>query len=350
MSQDDLAAARRFLLVLLLAALLLVGAVVWPLASALFLAAVLAVVLAPLQARLAKWLRGRPNLAAGIQVLAVLLLLVGPLLAMSAIVMREATDGARFILDTVRSEGMSGLVQRLPAPLADYATRALGQLGHISKTIEEQVNAQGARAASVVGAALLATGSLLFELAMMAIALFFLLVGGNELVAWIDDVTPLRRGQTRELLAEFKKVSYAVIVSSLISAGVQAAAALAGYLIASVPHPVFFAGVTFFFALIPVIGAASVCLFAALILLVTGHPYMAMFLAAWGVLVVGLVDNVVKPYLIKGETEMHGAVVFFALLGGLGAFGVIGLLIGPLAVAMLLSLLRMYRRDYMSSP
>jgi len=350
MSQDDLAAARRFLLVLLLAALLLVGAVVWPLASALFLAAVLAVVLAPLQARLAKWLRGRPNLAAGIQVLAVLLLLVGPLLAMSAIVMREATDGARFILDTVRSEGMSGLVQRLPAPLADYATRALGQLGHISKTIEEQVNAQGARAASVVGAALLATGSLLFELAMMAIALFFLLVGGNELVAWIDDVTPLRRGQTRELLAEFKKVSYAVIVSSLISAGVQAAAALAGYLIASVPHPVFFAGVTFFFALIPVIGAAAVCLFAALILLVTGHPYMAMFLAAWGVLVVGLVDNVVKPYLIKGETEMHGAVVFFALLGGLGAFGVIGLLIGPLAVAMLLSLLRMYRRDYMSSP
>jgi predicted PurR-regulated permease PerM len=349
MSPDDLA-ARRFLSVLLLAALLLVGAVVWPLASALFLAAVLAVVLAPLQARLAKWLRGRPNLAAGILVLAVLLLLVVPLLAMSAVVVREATDGARFILDTVRSEGMSGLVQRLPVPLADYAARALGHLGDISKTIEAQLNAQGARAASALGAALLATGSLLFELAMMAIALFFLLVGGNELIAWIDGVTPLRRGQTRELLAEFKKVSYAVIVSSLITAGVQAAAALAGYLIASVPHPVFFAGVTFFFALIPMIGAASVCLFAALILLVTGHPYMAIFLAAWGVLAVGLVDNVVKPYLIKGEMEMHGAVVFFALLGGLGAFGVIGLLIGPLAVAMLLSLLRIYRRDYMAAP
>lgn len=349
MSPDDLA-ARRFLSVLLLAALLLVGAVVWPLASALFLAAVLAVVLAPLQARLAKWLRGRPNLAAGILVLAVLLLLVVPLLAMSAVVVREATDGARFILDTVRSEGMSGLVQLLPAPLADYAARALGHLGDISKTIEAQLNAQGARAASALGAALLATGTLLFELAMMAIALFFLLVGGNALIAWIDGVTPLRRGQTRELLAEFKKVSYAVIVSSLITAGVQAAAALAGYLIASVPHPVFFAGVTFFFALIPMIGAASVCLFAALILLVTGHPYMAIFLAAWGVVVVGLVDNVVKPYLIKGEMEMHGAVVFFALLGGLGAFGVIGLLIGPLAVAMLLSLLRIYRRDYMAAP
>jgi predicted PurR-regulated permease PerM len=127
---------------------------------------------------------------------------------------------------------------------------------------------------------------------------------------------------------------------------VQAVAALVGYLISRVPHPVFFAGVTFFFALIPAIGAAAVCLFAALILLATGHPYMALFLAAWGIVVVGLIDNVVKPFLIKGE-EMGGAVVFFALVGGLSTFGMVGLLVGPLAVAAFLSLLRMYRRDFM---
>jgi predicted PurR-regulated permease PerM len=114
-----------------------------------------------------------------------------------------------------------------------------------------------------------------------------------------------------------------------------------------VPHPVFFACATFFFALIPAIGAAAVCLFAALILLVSGHPYMALFLAAWGIAVVGLIDNVAKPYLIKGEVEMGGAVVFFALVGGLTAFGMVGLLVGPLAVAAFLSLLRMYRRDFM---
>jgi predicted PurR-regulated permease PerM len=130
---------------------------------------------------------------------------------------------------------------------------------------------------------------------------------------------------------------------------VQTLAALAGYLIAGVPKAVFFTGLTFFFALIPAIGAATVCLAAALVLLATGHPYMAGFLAVWGLVVVGLVDNVVKPFLIKGDVEMHGAVVFFALIGGIAAFGMIGLLVGPLAVAMLLALLRMYRRDYLKA-
>jgi predicted PurR-regulated permease PerM len=78
-----------------------------------------------------------------------------------------------------------------------------------------------------------------------------------------------------------------------------------------------------------------------------GHPYMAAFLAVWGVVVVGLIDNVAKPFLMKGDVEMHGAVVFFALIGGIAAFGMIGLLIGPLAVAMLLAILRMYKRDFL---
>jgi predicted PurR-regulated permease PerM len=346
MTRDDLA-ARRFLLALLVGALVLVSLVAWPLAEALLLAAVLAVVIAPLQARLTRWLRGRPQASAALLVVAVLLLVVGPILALSAVAVRETTDGVRFLLETVKSEGMAGLLQTLPAPIADYAARALAYLGDFGAAVESQVRAQGPKAASAVGAAVVATGSLLFQLAMMLIALFFLLVSGRELVAWIDGASPLRRGQTQELLSECKKVSYSVIVSTLLTAGVQTLAALAGYLIAGVPQAMFFTGLTFFFALIPAIGAATVCLAAALVLLVSGHPYMAGFLALWGLVVVGLVDNVVKPFLIKGDVEMHGAVVFFSLIGGIAAFGMIGLLVGPLAVAMLLALLRMYRRDYL---
>jgi predicted PurR-regulated permease PerM len=344
---NDNRAARRFLFVLLVGSLALVGLVVWPLAEALVLAAVLAVVLTPLQKRMTRWLRGRPQVSAAILVVAVLLLVIGPILAMSAVAVREATEGVRFLLETARSEGTSGLLQRLPAPLDEYATRLLAYLGDLGATIDSQVQKQGGKAASAVGSALVATGSLLFQLTMMLIALFFLLTSGRELIAWIDGVSPLRRGQTHELLEECRKVSSSVIMSTVITAGVQTLAALVGYLIASVPQTMFFTGVTFFFALIPAIGAAAVCLVAALVLVVTGHPYMAIFLAVWGVAVVGLVDNVAKPYLIKGDVEMHGAVVFFALIGGIAAFGMVGLLIGPLAVAMLLALLRMYRRDYL---
>jgi predicted PurR-regulated permease PerM len=345
MSRDT--SARRFLFLLLLGSMLLVGFVAWPLASALLLAAVLAVVLGRVQDWLSAKLGGRRSFAAAILVIAVLLLLIVPLVSLSAVLVKEATDGARFVLETVRSEGLSGLIDWLPGPVQDFLRRAFEGLGDLGQLAQKHLGEQGPKAASAVASAIAATGGLLFELTMMLIALFFLLVRGHALLAWLDDVLPLRPSQTRELAQEFKKVSYAVIVATLITAAVQTAAALVGYFIARVPHPLFFAGVTFFFAIIPAIGAGAVCLFAALILLATGHPYMAIFLAVWGVLVVGLIDNVVKPYLIKGDVEMGGAVVFFALIGGIAAFGMIGLVVGPLALAIFLALLRMYRRDYM---
>ena len=126
----------------------------------------------------------------------------------------------------------------------------------------------------------------------------------------------------------------------------QTVAALMGYLLARVPVPFFFAAVTFFLALIPAIGAAVVCFAAAGLLLVTGHQWMALFLAIWGVLVVGLVDNVVKPLLVKRGLDMHGAIVFLSLLGGLAAFGTVGLVLGPLIVSFFLALIRIYERDY----
>ena len=73
---------------------------------------------------------------------------------------------------------------------------------------------------------------------------------------------------------------------------------------------------------------------------------MAIFLAVWGVLVVGLVDNLIKPLLVKRGLHMHGAIVFFALLGGLAAFGTVGLLLGPLIVTLFLALVRIHQRDY----
>jgi predicted PurR-regulated permease PerM len=106
---------------------------------------------------------------------------------------------------------------------------------------------------------------------------------------------------------------------------------------------------TFGVAFVPAVGAASVVQVAALLLLMTGHPYAALFLSLWGFLVVAVVDNIAKPLLIKQDIELSAAVVFFALLGGLAAFGAVGLLIGPLSVSLFLALLRMYRRDFVEA-
>jgi predicted PurR-regulated permease PerM len=122
--------------------------------------------------------------------------------------------------------------------------------------------------------------------------------------------------------------------------------ALIGYVIAGAPQPVFFAALTFGVALIPAVGATAVVLLLAALQALTGHTTAAIFLAAWGLVVVGLVDNLVKPLLIRGGVQLHGAVVFFALIGGLAAFGAIGLVLGPLVVALLLAVLRIYHRDF----
>ncbi len=345
-------AAKRFFLTLLFASAILFVMVLAPLWEALFMAAVLAGALWPLNKRLSQRMGKRRGLAAAVILAGVVVLIVGPLVGMSAFVFTEARAGVKFVNETVKSDGVQGLLEKLPAPLRKLGTTVLEQLpkdaeGDVDdKSVGQSVTAQGGRAAAVLGNAMSATGSIVFHVAMLLIALYFLLVQGEELIIWLDKASPLRVGQTRELLAEFKKVSYAVLMSSVITSAVQAVAAFVGYLIARVPHPIFFAFVTFFVAFIPAIGAGAVCLAASLLLVVTGHPYPAIFLGIWGVVVVGLVDNVIKPYLIKGDVEMDGAIVFFALLGGLAAFGAVGLLVGPLAVALFLALMRMYHRDF----
>lgn len=350
--------ARRVFVVLIVISLLLLGTVIAPFATAFFLAAVLAGALYPLERRLTRIMRGRRTLSASFIVVMVVLLLLIPIAGLAAVVVREATEGYRYLSETLRSEGVNGLVADLPDRLERQVRWLLDRLNiggeeglrSLNEAVGEQVQAQGSSAAQAVTGAVAATGTVVVQAVFMLIALFFFLTDGKALVGWIEDVSPLKRGQAREILLEFRKVSVAVIVSSGATAGVQAVAALVGYLIARVPSAFFFATVTFFVALIPAVGAAAVCLALALLLFATGHPWAALFLAIWGVVVVGLVDNVVKPILVKRGLSMHGAIVFFALLGGLAFFGTVGLLLGPMIVSFFLALIRIYQRDYGNAP
>jgi len=329
----------KFFLFLMVAAGILLGLVIYPLARVLFLAAVLAGVLWPLRVWLTRKLGKRPGLAAGLLTGGVIVLVLGPLAAGVAFIIRDGDAGVRFVADTARSARVAGMIAELPAGAQDFLNDVIARLPEDMGDVAEQLGPQGGKAAAKVG-------RFGVSAAMMMIALFFFLRRGDDLVTWLDSVSPLHKGRTRELMQTFGRVSYAVVLSAIVTAAVQAVAALIGFLIARVPNPLFFTVVTFFTAFIPAVGAASVCLVAAALLVVTGHLPMGIFLAAWGIVVVGLVDNVIKPLLIKRGMEIHGGVVFFSLVGGLAAFGAIGLLVGPLAVAFFLALLRMYHRDY----
>ncbi len=342
--------ARRVFAGLILLSIFLLAVIVQPFAKAFFLAAVLAGALYGLHKKLTHAFRGRANLSAGVVCFGVIITLLLPLTGFTAFLISEAASGMRYIRETLRTEGVEGLKERVPGPVRKLSDMLMERFQveemQLNEKLQEQVSAQGGTAARAVTGAVAATGSFFFQTVMMLIAFYFFLVEGKGLVQWLESVSPLKRGQTGEILREFRLVAISVLVSSVVTAGVQAVAALVGYLIARVPVPFFFAAVTFFLALIPAVGAAVVCLAAAGLLLLTGHPWMALFLAIWGVVVVGLVDNIVKPLLVKRGLDMHGAIVFFALLGGLAVFGAVGLVLGPLIVAFFLALLRIYERDY----
>jgi predicted PurR-regulated permease PerM len=284
----------------------------------------------------------------------VVLFVIGPLVGLSAFIVGETVDAVQFVSKTVKSEGTQGLLTHLPDSIERLVQRALDQAeidtGQLVHSIQGQLTKVGGTAAAAVTAAVSATGTFLFQGTMMVLALFFLLTNKEAVLDWLDDASPLGKGQTRELFAEFVRVCKSVILSTAATALVQAVAALIGYYIARVPYPVFFFTLTFIIAFVPALGAAAVCLLAAAIQFLSGHPWAALFLAIYGVVVVGLVDNVAKPLLMKDDVSMHGAIVFFALIGGLTAFGAMGLLIGPLAVALFLAMLRMYQRDYAADP
>jgi predicted PurR-regulated permease PerM len=188
-----------------------------------------------------------------------------------------------------------------------------------------------------VGTALGVTAQIVVQAVFLFIAFYFFLLGGRGLVAWLASISPDPE-ETMEIAARLALASRSVLSSLFLTALVQSATATVGYLIAGVPQPVFFGLLTFIAAFIPSVGTTIVALPVALLMLALGHPWAALFLALWALAIVGLIDNVVKPLLIKGGVHISAAVLFFALIGGLAMFGPVGLVVGPLAVSFFIGL------------
>ncbi len=338
--------ARRLLVFLVLAALALAAVIVQPFWQAFFVAAVVAAGLRGPMEWLTRKVRGRRNLAAAILTLGVLFVVVLPVAGLGALLVQQVLAGVEWLRTTIQSEGVWGLVERLPGPVQNAAREVVEAVPQPQRELQRIAGAQGGQAAAAVGGVLAATGTAVFQTVMMLIALFFFLTDGRRLVEWVDARVPLRPGQFRAFVEEFRQTSVSVIVSTIGTAAIQTATAVVGYLIARAPNVLFLMLATFVLALIPAVGGSVMVVSVSLLLLATSHPVAGTFLLIWGVAVVSLSDNVARPYLLKGGMELHGGLVFFALLGGLAVFGGVGLIVGPLILTFLVTALKLYRREF----
>jgi predicted PurR-regulated permease PerM len=329
----------------LLVAFGLFAAVFLPLWKPLFLAGVLAAALMGWEDRLSGRLRGYRSLAAGLLTLAVVLLVVAPLATVGTVLVKEILGLVQSAQETFAEKGLGGIIALLPDRFEGLARRVVAKLPRSWDGLARQGSAQGAAAAGVVSSAFSQTSALAFDAAMMLVALFFLLVDGRRLIAWVCRVSPLGADTTAQVLGDLRRTGTSVLTSLLATAAVQGVVATLGYLIARVPQPLVFGLLTFFAAFIPSVGTSIVALPIALVLLLSGRVAGGVFLAVWAILVTGTIDNVLKPLLARSGVNIHGGVIFFAMIGGILAFGALGLLLGPLAVSLLLALVHVRWRD-----
>jgi predicted PurR-regulated permease PerM len=330
--------------VLLLLAVLgyLVWRIVEPLWQPLVWAALIGALLAPLTSRLATRLGNRPRFAAGIMTVGVVLLVLLPLIAIGGAVAAQASQLVGHI-DTSALRTADIDLSRYPVlakPLHWLEATAGISLSQIETWVVTGARRMLEVVASSGGSMFLGAVGTLVNFILMLFVLFFVLRDGPRFAESVVRMLPIEPSLRGKLWRHLIDVTRAVFMGIGLTALVQGVLLGIGFAIAGLPSPLVFGVLGALFALVPVVGTAVIWVPATLWLLLQGEPGYALFIAGWGIIAVGSVDNFLRPILISGRVEVPTLAVFIGVMGGLSAFGFVGLFLGPIVLGLLVALFR----------
>jgi predicted PurR-regulated permease PerM len=341
---------RRFFvraggLALIIALAYLVFLIIQPLWRPLVWAALLAAMLAPWNARLAKRLGDRPRIASAITTVLTVLLFVLPVAAIAATVVAQAAQLLRR-LDAFRPTAEVGKdINLSDFPWLERPLAWIGQ--HTSLTLDEIQTWIVEGAKRVLQAMMASGGSVVLgalgtivSFALMLFVLFFMLRDGPRFARELVALLPIEPERRQRLWVHLQDVTRAVFMGIGLTAVVQGILLGIGFWIAGLPSPLVFGVLACLFALIPFVGTTIIWGPGAIWLATQGDYGHAAFLAIWGLLLVSSVDNFLRPFLISGRAEVPTVAVFIGVIGGLAAFGFVGLFVGPIVLGLLVALFR----------
>lgn len=318
-------------------------AFVWillPFYGAVFWAVILAILFAPLQRRLLLRLGWRRNLAAGVTLLTCLLIAILPVIVISTLLVQE---GAALYKNIESGQlDIAGYIERFNDLLPTFAQRGLQRVGMADLEGLREAISKGAMQGSQFFASQAfsfgqGTFEFLLSFAVMLYLLFFFLRDGAELARKVRTALPLAEQQKRRLQLKFNRVVRATVKGNLVVAATQGA--LGGIIFwgLGIPSPLVWAVLMGFLSLLPAVGAGVVWAPVAIYFLLVGTVWKGVVLTAFGVLVIGLVDNLLRPILVGKDTKMPDYLILISTLGGLAVFGLNGFVIGPLIAALFMS-------------
>lgn len=309
-------------------------------------AAVIAVVFAPVHARIQKAVR-HSSLAALLTTLLVLLTIIVPVIFILATVTREIS-GLISLIDQ-RSSESGGLIPFI-TQVAERPLNWLGQYVDVSNiNLQDELRNRLAGVSQFLlaqlGALIGNLTSFAFQTALTMLTVFFFFREGRSLHRRVGALMPLSSEQVEKLFRGIENTIIGTVYGGLVVAVIQGVLVGVGLWFFAIPSPVLWGVVAAFFALLPVVGTAAVWVPAALYLLLNGHLVQALILAIWGAVVVAAVDNLLRPILISGRVEMPKLLIFFSVLGGVSVFGFLGLILGPVILAVTQTVLGILREE-----
>ena len=330
---------KTFLL-LIVAISLAFAWILFPYYGAVFWATVLAIVFAPAYRRLARSMRQKRTLAALATVTIILMIVILPLTLIAALLVQEGFN----VYERIQS-GELNIVryfQQAFGALPEWVTNLLDRFGLTNLGLmQERLSASLLKGSQFLAAQALNIGQNTFDLIVnlfiVLYLLFFLLRDGDVLAKRIRNAIPLPAEQQRDLFNSFTTVIRATVKGNVVVAVVQGALGGLIFWFLGVHAPVLWAVLMTILSLLPAVGSGLVWLPVAIYFLVTGAIWQGAVLIAYGALVIGLVDNVLRPLLVGKDTKMPDYVVLISTLGGLAIFGLNGFVMGPVIAAMFMA-------------
>jgi predicted PurR-regulated permease PerM len=326
-----------------------------PFSTPLVWAAILALAFYPLTTRLTWLLRGNRTAAALVLVLLVIAVVVLPSVYLGSLVVRQATAAYQHVqematsgelgrlIEQARASRLGLLWQRLAGPFQDKvqldpAALIVTATNWISQQILGQTTALAKNALLT-----------LLNFLLMLVALFFFFRDGERMATRFGDLVPMAPGHKAVVFRRLYDTLTAVVQSMVVTAVAQGTLAGLGYwLLTDIPFALFLAFLTGVASFLPLAGPALIWGSVAAYLALSGSPGQAVAIAIWGVVPVSTVDNVIKPLFIGGRAQLPTLLLLFALIGGVSAYGFLGVFLAPVLLATLLAFTDIYRELYVA--
>ncbi len=306
-------------------------------------AIVLVIVFYPVHTRLARRIR-RPGLRALLSCLLVVLIIVIPLIVLTTLLAQELAQ----VIPNLPSQ-VSLLLNSPTSPLArisgwlstrfgiDTISSKAFVLDHLKQSSDWLLGSSFNLLGNIAGGIVRAF--------FVLFTMYYLFKDGDKIVDKLPAALPLGRKQSEAIILRTKEVVSASVYGVVAIAAIQGFLGGIAFWILGIPSPLLWAVLMGFVCMIPLAGSFLVWLPLAIYLMITGHWTKAIILVGWGALVISTVDNLLRPKLVGGQTKLHELLVFFAVLGGISVFGLLGIVLGPVVLAITLGLLRTFQME-----